>query len=120
MTFAKRQGARLHVVHVLEWSPYTFLTPDELAHRHQQREQDFARATEKVLVPILEKIRAGGIEVGGDVRFGNVPDVVSDVAGETKASLIFVGRSNTLSARLLGSVASGLAQTATVPVVIVP
>ncbi len=117
---AKRQGARLHIVHVLEWSPYTFLTPEELEHRHQQREADFARATESVLAPAFEKVRATGVDVSGEVRFGNIPDVVSQVAQELKASLIFVKRSSSLSARLLGSSASGLAQSATVPVVIVP
>ena len=117
---AKKQGARLHVVHVLEWSPYTFLTPEEIEHRHQQREADFARANESVLAPALDSVRAAGVDVSGEVRFGNIPDVVSEIAQELNARLIFVKRSSSLSARLLGSAASGLAQSATVPVVIVP
>ena len=120
VTHAKNEGSRLHIVHVLEWSPYTFLTPEELEHRHQQREADFARATETVLAPALESVRGAGVDVSGEVRFGNIPDVVSEVAEELKASLIFVKRSSSLSARILGSAASGLAQAATVPVVIVP
>ncbi len=117
---AAKEGARLHVVHVLEWSPYTFLTPQELADRHRQREADFARATDTVLAPVLERTRVGGLTVTGEVRFGNPTDVVIEVAKEQKAALVFAGRSGTLSARVFGSVASGLAQSSPIPVVIVP
>lgn len=117
---ARKEGARLHIVHVLVWSPYTFLTPQELENRHRQREADFARATDTVLAPILDKTRTGGVNVTGEVRFGNPTDVVIDVAKEQKAALVFVGRSSTLSARVFGSVASGLAQSSPIPVVIVP
>lgn len=117
---ARKEGARLHVVHVLEWSPYTFLTPQELEDRHRQREQDFARATQSVLNPVIERLRQTGLPVSGEVRFGNIADVIIDVAREQGASLIFAGRSSTLSARVFGSVASGLAQSAPMPVVIVP
>ena len=37
---AKTSGAGLVVAHVLEWSPYSFLTPEELAERHKRREED--------------------------------------------------------------------------------
>lgn len=117
---AKRVGARLHIVHVLEWSPYTFLTPEELADRHRQREQDFARATQSILTPILAKVRGQGVDASGEVRFGNVTDAVIEIAKEQKAAMIFAGRSSSLSARVFGSVASGLAQSSPAPVVIVP
>lgn len=117
---AKRSGARLHILHVLEWSPYSFLTPEELADRHRQREQDFARATGTILNPVVTKVRGRGLAVSGEVRFGNVTDVVIDVIKEQKAALVFAGRSSSLSARVFGSVASGLAQSSPAPVVIVP
>ena len=28
---AKKSGAQVHLVHVLEWSPFSFHTPEELA-----------------------------------------------------------------------------------------
>ena len=34
---AKSGGASLLLVHVLEWSPYSFLTPEELEERHKRR-----------------------------------------------------------------------------------
>ena len=118
--FAKAQDAHLHVVHVLEWSPYSFLTPEELADRHKQRQSELTRAQSAVLEPVLAKLRDNGLSADGQVRHGNVVDIVSSIAANMKADMIFVGRSNTLSDRVFGSVASGLAQSAPVPVVIVP
>jgi nucleotide-binding universal stress UspA family protein len=117
---AKKCGARLHIVHVLEWSPYSFLTASELAERHKHREEELARAIEKVLGPILEHARRSGTGADGEVRHGNPVDTVCAIARERGAAMIFAGRSNKLSERVFGSVASGLAQCATVPVVIVP
>lgn len=118
--FAKAQGASLLVVHILEWSPYSFLTPEELAERHKVRQQELSRADEAVMTPALAKVRAAGVEASGLVRHGQVIDLLNVIAREKQAELIFVGRSNSLSDRVFGSVASGLAQTAPVPVVIVP
>ena len=39
---AKLANAHLHIVHVLEWSPYSFLTQEELAERHQRRTEELA------------------------------------------------------------------------------
>ena len=41
---AKKSGAQLHLVQVIEWSPYSFHTPEELAERHGRREQELSRA----------------------------------------------------------------------------
>ena len=113
-------SARLHIVHVLEWSPYSFLTPEELAERHKVREQELSRANSAVLQPILESVRRTGADADGEIRHGRVVDLVCAVARERAATLIFAGRSSSLSERVFGSVASGLAQCAPVPTVIVP
>lgn len=117
---AKAQGAALLVAHILEWSPYSFLTPEELAERHRARQQELTRAEEAVMAPALAKIRAEGLAAEGIVRHGQVIDLINAIAREKQPELIFVGRSNSLSDRVFGSVASGLAQTAPIPVVIVP
>lgn len=117
---AKKEGAELFIAHVLEWSPYSFLTVEELAERHKTRQSELARANEAILQPILQAARAAGLVANGEVRHGNPVDTICDMAKEQSATLIFVGRSNTLSERVFGSVASGLAQCAPVPVVIVP
>jgi len=117
---AAKENARLLIVHILEWSPYSFLTNQELAHRHQERQQELARAEEAILKPILEKVRRGGITAEGEVRYGNVIDLLCSVSKEANAAMIFLGRSSSLSARVFGSVASGVVQCATLPTVIVP
>jgi len=120
VTRAAKDDARLLVVHVLEWSPYSFLTNEELAHRHEERQRELARAEDVILKPILEKVRRGGITADPEVRYGNVVDLLCASAKEANAAMIFVGRSSSLSARVFGSVASGVVQCSTVPTVIVP
>jgi nucleotide-binding universal stress UspA family protein len=117
---AIKEGARLLIVHVLEWSPYSFLTTEELVERHKTRQQELTRANEMIMKPILEKVRQAGATADGDVRYGHVVDIICTIAKEKTAVMIFVGRSSSLSNRVFGSAASGLAQSAPVPTVIVP
>ncbi len=117
---AAREDARLLIVHVLEWSPYSFLTPEELAERHKLRQQELARAEVSIMNPILEKARGAGATADGELRYGNIVDSLCSLTKEKGASMIFVGRSSSLSTRLFGSVASGVVQCATVPTVVVP
>lgn len=120
-THARKEGARLHLVHVLEWSPYSFLTPQELEERHARRKKEMARAGEAVMTPVLTELRASGVDAEGEILYGSVVELILQVTKEQDAALIFVGRSEaTLSARMFGSVTIGLAQMAPVPTVIVP
>jgi len=117
---AMKEDARLLIVHVLEWSPYSFLTTEELVERHKTRQQELARANETILKPILENARQAGATADGEVRYGHVVDLICSEAKEQNATMIFVGRSSSHSAGMFGSAASGLAQIAPVPTVIVP
>lgn len=120
---AQKNGARLHLVHVLEWSPYSFLTPEELAERHKRRKEELARAEEAIMAPALAHVRAAGIEaVTGELRYGSVAELVAEIAAEKAATFVFVRRSggSPFAARVFGSVPIALAQISTVPVVIVP
>lgn len=118
---ARREGARLHLVHVLEWSPYSFLTPQELEERHARRKKELARAEAAVMAPLLADLRASGVEAEGEILYGSTVDLILQVAREQDAALIFVGRGETtLGARVFGSVSIGLAQAAPAPTVIVP
>lgn len=119
---AKKDGAALHVVHVLEWSPYSFLTPEELDQRHKQRAEELAKANEMVMGPVLKDLKAQGVTADGEIRHGSVVDLLVEIAEERKAAMIFVGRSgaSSLTARVFGSVPIGLAQASPVPIVIVP
>lgn len=119
---AKAEDAKLLLVHILEWSPYSFLTPQELEERHGRRKQELARANETVMAPALAKCEAAGVAADGLIRYGQVVELIVEETKKAGASVIFVGRSgsNAIAARVFGSVPLGLAQIAPVPTVIVP
>ena len=119
---AKTSGAGLVVAHVLEWSPYSFLTPEELAERHKRREEELARAEKAVMGPVRENLADSGVKVETVIKYGHVADTLNLIAKESGAEQMFIGRTgqNGLSARVFGSVAGSLAQIATVPCTIVP
>ncbi|MCB1970536.1 MAG: universal stress protein [Geminicoccaceae bacterium] len=119
---AKPAGAEIRLVFVLEWSPYSFLTPDELATRHKRRNEEVARAT-AMIEPVAQKAAASGVKVETIVRYGHVAEVLCDVAKETSAVQVFVGRggsSSNLTTRLFGSVPGALVQASPIPVTVVP
>ena len=118
---AKASGARLVVAYVIEWSPYTFNTPEENEVRHKRREEEIARA-EAHLTPLLSELRAAGLEVEGVVRHGHAAEALSALAVEYGAAQIFIGRRGVskIAALLFGSVAGSLVQVAPVPVTVVP
>lgn len=119
---AKAGGAQMLLAHVLEWSPYSFLTREELAERHKRREQEMARAEAAFLVPLRADLTAQGLQVDTVIRYGNVPDALCSIAKEHAATQIFLGRTGQagMTARLFGSVAGTLSQIAPVPCTIVP
>lgn len=119
---AQKEQAALHVVHVLEWSPYSFLTPEEVEERHSRRKAELARAESLVLDPVLKTIGDAGIPVSGDIRYGKAANIIIEIAKEKAASMIFTGRCGgaSLSSRMLGSVSIVLAQSAPIPTVIIP
>lgn len=121
-TRASASGARLVVAFVIEWSPYTFNTPEENEVRHKRREEEIERARTKVLNPLLEKLRTEGIEAEGVVRHGHAAEVLIGLAREYDAIQIFIGRlgQSKLRSLLFGSVAGSLVQIAPVPVTVVP
>ena len=119
---AKASGAKLHIVHVLLWSPYSFLTPEELDERKMRRRQELDRAKSHLLDPLVKDIAAQGVTVSCEILFGSPTELILRVADEQRAAMIFVGRSSKTSVqnRIFGSVTLGLAQAATIPTVIVP
>ena len=118
---AKSSGAELCLVHVLEWSPYSFHTPEELAERHGRREQELKRANAEVQ-PVIDELNKGKIKASSEIRHGNVADLICEIATKKNASQIIIGRTgdSALAQRLLGGLVLTLAQIAPVPVTIVP
>ena len=119
---AQAQGGKIVLAHVLEWSPYSFLTPTELEERHKRRREEMARAEEAVLAPVVAELTDRGVPVESVIRYGNIAEILGKIASETGAVQIIVGREghSALEARIFGSVAGTLVQTAPVPCTIVP
>ena len=118
---AKKTGADVHVINVLEWSPYSFHTPEELAERHKRREQELDRANAAVQ-PVIDELTKSGVTATSEIRHGNAADILCEVAKDKKAAQIIIGRTGDsgFAQRLLGGLAITLAQVSPVPLTIVP
>ncbi|MFT5115657.1 MAG: nucleotide-binding universal stress UspA family protein [Parasphingorhabdus sp.] len=119
---AKMSGASLLLVHVLEWSPYSFLTPEEIEERHKRRNEELKRAELALVEPLITSLTSQGVEASAMIRYGHVTQTLADIAEQEGAAQIFIGRTgqSTLSKLVFGSVAASIAQIATVPCTIVP
>ncbi len=119
---AKRGGADIVVAYVIEWSPYSFNTPEENEERHKRREEEIERASSQIVDPVVKKLGAAGVQVSGVVRHGHPAQTLAALAEEHDVSQIFIGRlgSTGLKSLVFGSVAANLVQSATVPVTVVP
>ena len=119
---AKATGAGIIIAHVLEWSPYSFLTPEELEERHVRRKEELARAESALMEPLKKANAGAGVMIETVIKYGHVANTLVSIAEESGASQMFIGRTSGsgLSARVFGSVAGNLAQSATVPCTIVP
>ncbi|MFK7942964.1 MAG: universal stress protein [Paracoccaceae bacterium] len=122
LALAKAHGGNVLIAHVLEWSPYSFLTPEEIEERHKRRGEELARAEAAVIKPLVEKLAGSGVEVESVIKYGHIADTLGTIAKDAGASQIFVGRdgSSAIAARVFGSVAGSLAQSAPVACTIVP
>ncbi len=116
------KDARLIVAHVIEWSPFSFSTPQENEERHKRREEELQRAHEEIVDPLVAELAEQGIDVEGVVKHGHVAETLLAIARDREATNIMVGRhgSSRLRAHLFGSVASTLVQIADRPVTVVP
>ncbi len=119
---ASAHGAKLSIVYVIEWSPYTFNTPEENEERHMRREREIDTANTSVIQPLLEKLSGSGVETEGLVFHGHPAKTLNRIANDKGASQIFIGRTggSGITQLIFGSVASNLVQTASVPVTVVP
>ncbi len=121
MARAKSSGAQIHLVHVIEWSPYSFHTPEELAERHGRREQELDRA-KAITQPVVDELAAAGLSASCEARHGNAAELLCKIATDKKADQLIIGRSgdSVFSQRLLGGLAITLAQVSPLPLTIVP
>jgi len=119
---AGEAGDSIVLAYVIEWSPYSFHTPEELAERHKRRESEISRAEQTMLAPAASKIKAKNIVVETVVRHGHIGETLSEIAQEYKVSQVYIGRrgESKMQTMLFGSVTAALIQTSSVPVTVVP
>jgi nucleotide-binding universal stress UspA family protein len=122
-TLARLIGdCELVLAFVIEWSPYSFHTPEELAERHKRREGEIDQAFSHVLSGPAKAAEAEGFKVSTVVQHGDPSTLINDIAVERGASQIIIGRTGErgLRERLFGGVSGKLVAAATVPVTIIP
>ena len=119
---AKERGLGVLVAHVIPWSPFSFNTPQENEHRHQQREEEIKAATEQIIEPALAELTEHGVTSEAVVRHGDPVDVLIELITERGGSHIVMGRSGDSRVRraVFGSYPAQLVQEAPVPVTVVP
>lgn len=119
---AKATHAGLILVYVIDWSPYSFHTPQELEARHQRRESEIERAQASVLQPAIEALADSGVSVESIVRHGNIAQTLVSLAKKNEVSQIYLGRlgESKIRSMIFGSVTAALVQSSPVPVTVVP
>ena len=119
---AQASGEAIIVAYVIEWSPYSFNTPQENEERHKRREEELKQAEESILRPAVEQLKAQSVDAQSVARHGHAAQVMTELAEEHAVQMIVVGRrgQSGLKALLFGSVAGSLVQMAPVPVTVVP
>ena len=122
VTQAKSTDASLVLVYVIDWSPYTFATPQENERRHQRREEEIQSAQKSVLQPAVDDLANSGLEVESIVRHGKIAHSLVSLAKEKKVSQIYLGRlgESKIRSMLFGSVTAALVQLSPVQVTVVP
>jgi len=113
---------QLIVVHVIDWSPYSFNTAQENEVRHKRREAELERARSEIMDPIVTGLKEKNVFAKGVIRHGHPAETLNAVAEEFGATNIIIGKtgSSRIKSQLFGSVASTLVQIAKIPVTVVP
>ncbi len=113
-------ACELIIVYVIEWSPYSFQTPEENAERHKRREEELNAARERIIDPALASLAEDGFQARGIVRHGDVAEMIDITATDEGADQIVVARSGESTfARLFGTATVKLVMNASVPVTVV-
>lgn len=114
--------ADLILTYVIDWTPYSFNTPQELEERHQRRESEIQRANDSVLQPEVDALADSGLNIETIVRHGKIAETIVNIARDNEASQIFIGRlgESHLRSMIFGSVTAALVQSSLVPVTVVP
>lgn len=118
---SKIDACELLAVYVIEWSPFTFQTPEENEQRHKRREEEIALATSRIVEPAVTALTSAGFKASGIVRHGDVAETLNRLTVENGGSQIIVGRASSdgFTKRIFGSSTQNLVMHADVPVTVV-
>lgn len=119
---ARLSNARLIITHIIEWSPFSFSTVEENAQRHKRREEELQRAYTEIIDPIVNRLKAEGLDVEGLVRHGHVAHTLDRLARKHGVTNIVLGRNgeSKFKMKMFGSVGSHLVQVSECAVTVVP
>ena len=122
VSHAKLTGSSLILAYVIDWSPYTFNTPEENEQRHNRRQSEISRAQESVLDPEASSLENSGLEIKTVVRHGKIAQTLVDLTKEHEVGQIYIGKigESRMQSMIFGSVTLALVQASRVPVTIVP
>jgi len=109
------------LLYVIEWSPYSFQTPEENAERHKRREQEIELAMSRIVLPAEAAAKEAGFKARGIVRHGDVAGTLDAVAVEENANQIIIGRTSDggFASWVVGGVPAKLVMNASVPVTVI-
>ena len=118
---SKMDACELLAIYVIEWSPFTFQTPEENAERHKRREEEIALAMSRIVDPAVKSLQEAGFSASGLVRHGDVAETLNRLTVENGGSQIIVGRASSsgFANRVFGSSTQNLVMHADVPVTVV-
>ncbi len=126
LNYARRMAeligdCELVIIYVVEWSPFSFHTPEENAERHKRREEEISTALERVVNPAIKELEKAGLKAKGIVRHGDVAETLISISKEEGAEQIIVCRSSEggFARRVFGSATSNLIADAPMPVTVV-
>lgn len=118
----ERSGdGRVVVAHVIPWSPFTIQSAQENERRTVEKQHEL-QLGHQLVDPLVEKLRASGVQAEAEVRHGHPAEALCAIAEERGATHLVVGRTgeSRVRALLFGSTASNLVQIAGIPVTVVP
>jgi nucleotide-binding universal stress UspA family protein len=119
---ARAEGAELVLAHVVDWSPYEVLTPEELSERPVEHRKEVEQALATIVDPVAEAVAEPDLAIQKVVRHGHTAESLIDLVEELSVDQVFTGRRgrSRVASLLFGSVSGALVQICPVPITVVP
>ena len=116
--FLAQQDGIIHLLHVLPGS--SSFTMSRFTADLRRFEEHLQHEAETRLQTMVSHFSIDPSRIKSHVRFGNVRDMVNELANEIKADVVVIGSRNpSISTHLLGSNASSVIRHAHIPVMVV-